>query len=83
MKHNNSYDYVIKTAAACADVAPEDMRALSVRIDGTEFEVNFHTDYMSYIMYIDFGGAVRGFLSEPFDGPFTEPADRLEESRCA
>lgn len=78
MKKNIVYDRVKLMAADCAAVAVEDMRDVDIRIDGTEYEVSFHTDFMSYIMYIDFSGEVLGFLSQPYDGCFSAYAELLE-----
>lgn len=83
MKNVTNQDRIINAAADYASIEPEDMRALDITLDGTEYALTFHTDYMSYTMYIDFGGAVLGFLSEPVPMESENVALALDSARCA
>lgn len=59
------YSKIIKNVFEYADVGQEEVRELSTDWDGALLEIDFKTDWMSYICYIDFSAAVRGFYSEP------------------
>ena len=38
---------------------------ICLRQEGTLVEVDFNTEWMNYICYVDLSGEVLGFLSEP------------------
>ena len=78
-----TYGHVIKTAADYAEVDISDMHALTISLDGTDYEIGFHTDYMSYIMYIDFSGMVLGFFSEPMFEHLTPEEELVMRLHCA
>lgn len=82
MKNICKSDPVINSAADYAGVAPEDMHSLNIMVDGTLYEITFHTDYMDYIMYIDGDGSVLGFMSVPLEEHITNTIDYLEEQLC-
>ena len=65
MKNTKECSYIVNTIAEYANVDIEDMKELSVELSDNLFEVEFHTDWMSYICYADMGGEVVGFLTEP------------------
>ena len=61
----NLHNYIAKTAIDCACISPEEVIDISMRQDGTLVEVDFGTEWMNYICYIDLSGEVFGFSSEP------------------
>ena len=64
---NNIHNYIAKTAIDYANIAPEEVLDLSMRQEDTLVEVDFTTEWMSYICCIDLSGEVLGFLSEPVE----------------
>lgn len=64
MKHN-IHTYIAKTAIDYARITPEEVIDISMRQDGTLVEVDFGTEWMNYICYVDLSGEVFGFFSEP------------------
>lgn len=64
MKHN-IHTYIAKTAIDYARITPEEVIDISMRQDGTLVEVDFGTEWMNYICYVDLSGEVFGFSSEP------------------
>ena len=64
---NNIHNYIAKAAIDYANIAPEEVVDLSMRQEDTLTEVDFSTEWMNYICYIDLSGEVLGFLSEPVD----------------
>lgn len=58
-------DTILRTAFDCAALGSEQPEDVSVRQDGTLYEVVFRTAFMSYDCYVDESGEVLGFLSEP------------------
>ena len=58
-------DTIIRTAVDYAALGPEQAEGISVRQDGTLYEVTFCTAFMVYDCYVDESGEVLGFLSEP------------------
>lgn len=81
MKHN-IHNYIAKTAIDYAGITPEEVRDISMRQDGTLVEVDFATEWMSYICYIDLSGEVFGFLSEPVTEHETDGIDKYVRDRC-
>ena len=77
------YAHVLNTAAEYAGVDTADMQDAKVTLDGTEYAVDFHTDYMSYLMYVDFSGAVLGFFSEPMYEHLTPEQELVMRLHCA
>lgn len=71
---NNIHNYIAKTAIDYANIRPEEVIDICMRQDGTLVEVDFATDWMRYICYVDLGGEVMGFLSEPVQEHETDSA---------
>lgn len=64
MKHN-IHNYIAKTAIDYANITPEEVLDISMRQENTLVEVDFTTEWMNYICYVDLSGEVFGFFSEP------------------
>lgn len=62
---NNIHNYIAKLAIDYANITPEEVLDISMRQDNTLVEVDFTTEWMNYICYVDLSGEVFGFLSEP------------------
>ncbi len=71
------HSYITNTAFDYAGVTPEEVLDINMHQDGTLFEVDFSTEWMHYICYVDLSGAVPGFFSEPVPEHET---DGLEQS---
>lgn len=62
---NNTHNYIAKTAIDYANIQPEEIMDICLREEGALVEVDFNTEWMNYICYVDLSGEVLGFLSEP------------------
>lgn len=63
----NMYNFIVRTAIDYACVQPEEIIDIFLRQEDALVEVDFCTEWMSYICYVDIGGAVMGFMSSPVD----------------
>ena len=80
---NNIHNYIAKTAIDYANIASEEVIDLSMRQEDTLVEVDFTTEWMSYICYIDLNGEVLGFLSEPVPADYEDSTEEYAGRRCA
>ncbi len=62
---NNIHNYIAKTAIDYANITSEEVTDICMRQEGTLFEVDFTTEWVSYTCYVDLSGEVLGFLSVP------------------
>ena len=77
------HSYIAKLAFEYARVRPEEVLDISIRRDNTLVEVDFMTDWMSYVCYIDLSGEVLGFMSEPVPEHDTDPMRQYIHERHA
>lgn len=74
--------YLTRIAAEYADVVLEDMQELQITRDGTLAELTFHTNWMRYDCYVDLGGVVLGYLTEPMPVPELDGFTPAAFRRC-
>ena len=69
-------NYIAETVTAYASVAPEEVLDIRIRQEETLFEINFSTEWMTYLCYMDLS-----FLSKPV---FEHETDNTEphSSQC-
>lgn len=74
-------NYIAETVYAYANVSPEEVLGINIHQEETLFEINFSTEWMNYICYMDLSGEILGFLSEPV---FEHETDNMEphSSKC-
>ena len=74
-------NYIAETVTAYANVAPEEVLDIHIHQEETLFEINFSTEWMNYICYMDLSGEILGFLTEPV---FEHETDNIEphSSKC-
>lgn len=58
-------NYIAETVYAYANVSPEEVLDIHIHQEETLFEINFSTEWMNYIAYMDLSGEILGFLTEP------------------
>lgn len=83
MQKLHTFDHIINSVADYTGVAVRDMNSLNITLDGDLYYVEFDSEYMSYVMYINGGGAVLGFMSVPLNEHSTNTVDLLEDRLCA
>lgn len=73
--------YIAETVTAYASVAPEEVLDIRIHQEEMLFEINFSTEWMTYLCYMDLSGEILGFLSEPV---FEHETDNTEphSSKC-
>ena len=80
---NNVHNYIATTAIDYANIMPEEVLDICMRQDGVLVEVDFATEWMSYICYVDLSGEVLGFLSEPVPADYEDSTEEYVGRRCA
>ena len=72
---------IAETVTAYANVSAGEVLDISIHQEETLFEINFSTEWMNYICYMDLSGEILGFLTEPV---FEHETDKLEphSSKC-
>ena len=81
---NNIHNYIAKTAIDYANIQPEEIMDICLRQEVTLVEVDFNTERMNYICYVDLSGEVRGFLSEHVPIHDTDTmVQYIQDRRCA
>ena len=83
MKNVNSFNYILKAVCEYANISLDEMKDESVLFSDGLFEVSFCTDWMSYICYVDMGGQILGFMSEPVELSFEHSLVTLSCEKCA
>ena len=73
---NNTHNYIAKTAIDYANIQPEEIMDICLREEGALVEVDFNTEWMNYICYVDLSGEVLGFLSDTM-------VQYIQDRRCA
>ena len=53
---NNIHNYIAKTAIDYANIQPEEIMDICLRQEGNLVEVDFNTEWMNYICYVDLSG---------------------------
>ena len=81
---NNTHNYIAKTAIDYANIQPEEIMDICLREEGALVEVDFNTEWLNYICYVDLSGEVLGFLSEPVPIHDTDTmVQYIQDRRCA
>lgn len=81
---NNIHNYIAKTAIDYANIQPEEIMDICFRQEGTLVEVDFNTEWMNYICYVDLSGEALDFLSEPVPIHDTDTMVQfIQDRRCA
>lgn len=81
MKHN-IHNYIARIAIDYAHITPDEIIDISMHQDGTLVEVDFGTEWMNYICYVDLSGEVFGFFSEPAPMTGVDCAEEYIHDRC-
>lgn len=81
---NNTHNYIAKTAIDYANIQPEEIMDVCLREEGALVEVDFNTEWMNYICYVDLSGEALGFRSEPVPIHDTDTmVQYIQDRRCA